>query len=396
VNDFKVPPMADVPPEVRARIESRVLPKLDADRRSRVWLPATAAGIALLVSGIVAVVHPGGGPKHPDTNPSVIELAVDSNQVSTELDRCWQAARQHAKEVTYPDRTEWRPVMSLDARLSTITAIQTGSGPLFCETTNGSVTLSPPGAAPAYAKGTKTGALLATVNGTIAGVVDPSWPKLQVMVTGKDRDGLGGPATQKDGLFIFPSFLSAVDETVKVGPGDNPQFVLPKPARPFGTVEPSYPAGDRSTPRGQQLGECISESGTAVPDADSWNPGAMVQSNGELLIMAANNGGVSACFRQSQRTQFMAYISRTTSVTEPKLLPVAPTLGGRDLVSGLLPPGVATMRLTFANQATMDADVRDNTFAALLPAGAGAPKTITCQLLGASDQILYTGPLAAS
>jgi hypothetical protein len=364
--------------------------------RSRVWLPATAAGIALLVSGIVALTHHGPGLQRNDPNPTVVELAVDSTQVTAEVDRCWDAAQRLAKEARFPDRSEWRPVLSITAGgLSSVTAIQTNSRPLFCETTNSSVTLSNPSADPAYAPDTKTAAMLTTVNGTVAGVADPSWPDMRVAVTSKYRGDVTGTAIRQAGLFIFQSFTSTVDGNVRASAeAGAPELVLPKPAAPFGTVDPGYPPGDRSSSHGVQLGRCVEEAKSVGPDAETWNPGAVVEANGQRLIMAANPGGVSACLQRGQQAELMPYISRTTLVTAPQLLSVVPTVGGRALLAGLIPPGVARMQLTFADHTTMTADVAESTFAVLMPPDVSAPKNLTCTLLGASGQILYTGPVS--
>jgi hypothetical protein len=353
----------------------------------------------LLVSGIVALTHNGPGLRRNDPNPSVVEQAVGSSKVTAEVDRCWEAAQRLAKEARFPDRSEWRPVLSIAAGgLSSVTAIQTNSRPLFCETTNSSVTLSNPSADPVYAPGTKTAAMLATVNGTVAGVADPSWPDMRVSVTSKFRgEDVTGTALRQDGLFIFQSFTSAVDGNVRASAETGaPELVLPKPAQPFGTVDPGYPPGDRSSTQGAQLGRCVEEAKSLGPDADTWNPGAVVEANGQRLIMAANPGGVSACLQRGQQAELMPYISRTTLVTAPQLLSVVASVGGRALLAGLIPPGVARMQLTFADHTTMTADVAESTFAVLMPPDVSAPKNFTCTLLGTSGQILYTGPVTVS
>jgi hypothetical protein len=58
---------------------------------------------------------------------------------------------------------------------------------LVCEATSTTVTLSDPDATPAYAPGSRTGLLLYTGTGLVAGVADPAWAKVELSMP----DGLG-------------------------------------------------------------------------------------------------------------------------------------------------------------------------------------------------------------
>ncbi|MET0135278.1 MAG: hypothetical protein ABW215_16995 [Kibdelosporangium sp.] len=393
VNDFDVPPTIDVPADARDRIEARVLPHLADEQpssRSRLWL-AAAAVAALLAGG--AVVLAAQPESRPEPDP---ERTLDIAKAATELDRCWAAAQQSGDSARFPDRAEWQPVLSVTGHKSTVTAVKTNGRPIFCETTKTRVTLSDPGAEPAYAPDTRTGAALVTDVGTIAGVADPSWPQVFVQVTAANKDGYAGPAQQKDGLFVFMSVMSPLGGSITVSRGqDDSRIPIPQPQPAVSVADPRYPPGDRASERGILLGQCLAKDPSVI-DAASWSPGAMVAASGERLIMATNPAGTSACFQQAERTQFMAYLAPVTLPAKPTLLPVTPSVGGRPVVTGLLPAGTARLQLTFAGGGTVDADVLGGTFAALLPPEAGAPATISCKAFGREGQLLYTGPLGAS
>ncbi|TCO65754.1 hypothetical protein [Actinocrispum wychmicini] len=365
----------------------------NADRRPRrVWLPATAAVLALVVSGSIALVRHGDAPPKRDYHPTVVRLAVNSREVTAQLDRCWRTARELSTMAKYPDRSEWRPVLAVKGgELWTVTAIRTNGRPLFCETVIGGTTLSSPDADPVYAPGTRTAAMLTTNAGTVAGVVDPSWPDMRVRVVGRYQDDIEGRAVQQDGLFVYPSYLSAVDDRVTVGQDGDPRIPLPPAPQPYGVVNPSYSSSDRSSTAGRHLGDCIAKSGE--PDSDGWSPAATVQANDERLILAVNPAGVGACLQQAQGSRFMPYVSRAVSAAKPELLSLTATVGGRQVVAGILPQGAADMRLTLADGTTLDADVDRDTFAALLPLGVTDTHGMTAKLAGNSRQILYVGPL---
>jgi hypothetical protein len=391
-NNFNVPPVADVPAEARDRIEARVLPYLTDEQhgsRSKLWL-ASAAVVTLLAGG--AVVLATQPESRPEPGPGPI---LDIAKATSELDRCWEAARQSGDADRFPDRAEWQPVLSVTGHKSTVTAVKAKGRPVFCETTKTRVTLSDPRAEPAFVPGTKTGAVLVTEVGTIAGVVDPSWSQTFVDATAKNKDGYNGPAQQKDGLFVFMSVVSPLNGSITVRPGaDDPPMSLPQPHPPINVVDSLYPPGDRTSERGKLLGECMAGDAGAI-DAQSWSPGAMVEANGERMIMATNPAGTSACLQQSERTQFMSYLAPAGPSAKPTPLPIAPSVGGRPLIAGLLPVGTTRLQLTFAGGTTTDAEVLGRTFAALLPPGAGAPGTITCKAFGHEGQMLYTGPLGS-
>jgi hypothetical protein len=384
-NYFDVPPLIDVPADVRDRIQARVLPRLsEQERRPRTtaWIAAAAAAGVFVAGGLVMVVS------QPEVDAP--KPVLDTDVSAQPLDRCWRSAQQQEPVAKYPDRSTWQSVLTVEGPKSTVTALRANGKPLFCETTLSGVTLSAPDADPAYADGTRTGGVLVTDTGTVAGVADPSWRRLYVMGNAANGDGYGGEARVADGLFVYQAPMNAVQ--VKVSPDDATWLTLPKPSPPFGTVEPGFTPGDRASAAGKQLGQCLdaAKAGGETGEIASWNPGAIVEHGGQRLVMMVNAAGVGACYQQSQRTQLMPYLGKTVSGKKPDLLPVAPTVGGLSLTAGQAPPEATSLRMTFTDNSTKDISVTAGTFAVLSSPNAGPP--VSCVLFDRNNREIYAGP----
>lgn len=363
-------------------------------RRSRVWVAAVAAVAALLLSGTVAVVNIGNDRSRPNYRPTVDVVNGNAPLVQRHMDLCWQTAKKLTGTVTYPDRTTWRAVFAAESSLSSVTAIRADGLPLFCEINPSGVTLSNPAGLPAYAPGTRTGLLMSTFAGTVAGVADPSWEHLQLAANTRYGDHLAGEAAVRDGMFIYSTFTSLVNEKIMAGPTLNPGVELPKPPRQYGSSSPEVTSGNRGYGQpGRLLDNCVQSTTDAVPDAESWNPGAVVSSGNTTLIVATNTAGVSTCLLRNGHAEFKPYLTMQAYTPVPISLPM-PTVEGRTVIGGLVPPNVLRMTLTLPDKSTLKADVDNQTFALLLPPGANPPPTsVTCELVGNSDQVLYNGPL---
>ncbi|WP_216216862.1 hypothetical protein [Amycolatopsis aidingensis] len=420
--EFEMRPASDVPPQVAARVEAKVFAALDTEpqRRSRRWMGAAAAAAAAVVGlGVVGAAvlanDPLGssqaadrGSVSGDPGPAraVSPPQLDPAKAQAELDRCRRAVGDDSR---FPARDQWHPLFQVDGPAATVTAARVDGQPVFCETSKATVTVSVPGAAPAYVAGSRTGSLLMTPNGTIAGVLDPTWRAPQVKVTGPEKDSISGPVQSQDDLFVFLSVIpTRQDTTVTVVNGANPERALPRPTSDPVTVSTTgMPEADRSSPRSRLLGQCIDDAQSGVVDAPSWGPGAMVEAGEERLIMARNQFGVSACFQQEHRTTFLPYTGRLPSPGEsgqPKLLSVAPAVDDRPLLAGTVPAPAARIELTLADDTVVTGDVANSTFAVLLPASSATPVAtsgptvkdmdkISCHLLGVDGQTLYDGPL---
>jgi hypothetical protein len=420
--ELDMPPLREVPPDVSQRLETRLLASVNAPRnRARApWLAAVAGfvvvAIAATTTALVIQGKTGNGSQvasNPATDRSIsiesgagqIRLSTNINQLNANLDQCWQAAQRSGKAAQYANRTQWQPVLLATNRTGTIAvaAIRIAGVPVFCEIAKTTVTISTPVAPTIFAPDSRTAPLLVTQSGTIAGVIDQTWTGMRVRVTNHNKDRFAGNAVERGGLFVFFSVLPAQGSTVTIERSDGQKLpaILPQAPNPAVIVSDlSSEQGDRSSDRGKLLGTCIaqSQSQTGVPDANSWQPGAMVESNGERLIMATNSTGTAACFQQAKRTAFMAYLTNNSSAGSsmmPVAFGIAPSIGGKALLAGLVPSGTVRMRLTLGAGTVVSADVRESTFAALLPVTSiQAAGQVTATVYGENDRTLYDGPIA--
>lgn len=417
-DEFEMPPMRDVPATVARRVEQRVFDNLPGDGRRTTtrWIGVAAAAAAIVVASISAA-DLAGGSGAANTNAAGRSeqagggeqtLTLDVAKAGSDLDRCQQAVRGDNR---FPARSLWRPVFQVNGSGITVTAARVSGKPVFCEITPAAITISVPGAVPSYAAGSRTGALLVTSAGTVAGVLDPAWRSARISITSPDKDKYGGPVLNRDGLFVFVSPLHAAGSAITVvdagSSGAVPQ-PLPPPSSSTITVDDSgMPAGDRSSPRGKALGDCLDHAESSVVDGDTWNAGAMVQTGNERLIMAVNPRGIGACLRQQGRTQFMTDVAVLPSVTSsrPMLADVAPVLADQPLLAGTVPDTASRMELVLDGGTEVEADVANGTFAVLLPhsaenrpaAGGEVVRNlaaITCHVFDATGRTLYAGPLA--
>jgi hypothetical protein len=363
-------------------------------RRSRVWVAAVAAVAALLLSGTVAVLN-AGGHRFEAATPTVTVLGGDSPTVRKNMDLCWQTAKRLAGTVTYPDRATWRAVLGTQSNSASMTVIRANGQPLFCETSVSGVILSNPSGLPAYAPGTRTGVLLSTFYGNVAGVMDPSWQQVHITADIRYSERVTGKTTVRDGLFVYSTFTSLLGERARIGPTENPGLDLPNPPRQYGSASPEVIQGHRGgyDKSDQQLVNCVQSTTDAVPDENTWNPGATVSWGNTNLVIAVNGAGVSTCLLRAGKAEFKPYLTMQAYTPVPIALPM-PALDGRTVIGGLVPPGVQRMTLTLPDRSVVKADVDHDTFAVLLPVGADpAPTSVLCELVGSSDQILYDGPL---
>ncbi|WP_139190681.1 hypothetical protein [Actinokineospora iranica] len=300
-----------------------------------------------------------------------------------------------------PPRDQWQAVFQVGDPRVTVTAVRTPTTPLFCQSTPATATLSQPLSA---ADG-RTAAMMITGEGTVAGVLDPTWEQAMIEITGRAKDKYTGRAQHKDGLFVLLSPVSPSGADITVRPGED-IAALPMPLAAPGWSWSDAPAADRSTDRGRLLGACLerAEEGNGVVDSATWRPGAVAEAEGQRVIMAVNSGGVGACVRHGERTEFSAYLRVPAESTpgKPVLLDVAPTIGARPLLAGTAPSGSRRMSLLLPDGRTAEADIADSTFAVLLPAemssGAKGPLVpelgaITVQVFGDGDRLLYEGPV---
>ncbi|MEV4312230.1 hypothetical protein [Actinocrispum sp. NPDC049592] len=432
-------PRREMPPEVRDRLRRRLWRELDRPAgfldRARAPL-AAAAGVAVLAAGAVIVAQAvpprqsaasdGQGSVEAPRSPSISDDVAVAN---AELDRCYAAARTSPQSGAYPDRPEWTPSFSAEVGGIVVTAARADGKPLFCESTLTSVTISNPSAEPAYAAGSGTGALFATSNGTVAGVLDSSWEAFDITSADTGEEMLA-PPEKGDGMFVAYTSISIgpdthlqaqqlpSDSTADRPDDDDPVYPAREMTAPplpmVSVVDRPTPAADRTSPRGKELGDCLDSTRDPEPDRDSWQPGAAMTVKGSELIMATNSKGVSACQWQPDPVTrkaadpvdqtFQPYMDfvREPQPVDAAQMPVVTGGDGGLVLLGTVRADATKMNVSLDGTTELDTDVRAGTFISLVPdaltddSGQLDDTTLdhlTATLYDSKGNTLYRGPL---
>jgi hypothetical protein len=396
---FTPPPRREMPPEVRDRLRRRLWRELDAPGRTHIdrGRMSVAAAIGVIVITACAVIFAQTVPAATREAMPAADQLVNADQAiaaeqTAELDRCYQAASSSGHLV--PDRPQWKVAYTRETAGVSITAARADGKPLFCESTLTSVTVSNPDAEPAYAMGSTTGALFATANGTIAGVVDPAWQRFELRATNGISFTISEPETS-EGLFVMYTSIAAGPDLklhaqqIPVGSSDrpddsDPQFpVREMPAVPApltSTIDrPVAPPPPPSSLRGQALEQCMHRTSDPVPDIESWQPGASAVLSGTELIMAANPRGVATCQWQPYKTPqsagpsndhlFQAYIpiERAPQFVDARQIMVQTGGSPGFVIAGTVRPDATRMTVTLDGKVELDTDVRAGTFLSVVP-----------------------------
>ncbi|MFB9909448.1 hypothetical protein [Allokutzneria oryzae] len=303
----------ELPDLVRQRARERVLTSLRAERspfRTKSFVPiaAAASGFVVVGSAIVAAAVFAGGARTVTPAAPVVALN-EQNWVFTpeqhyrvkhdwatpdDLDRCRSAGRE------FPASWQWKPVMTATARGATVIPFRSAEGVAFCELTPATISLSPiltdgPGGDPARI-------LFTTAAGSVAGVVRPDSPSVRLTRLGRDKPEAADVAVH-DGIFVAPNAFSLVGARagLKVGGSarhEGADYQLPPELVPSPTpavTDRPQPPGDRTTPDGVRLGECLA--GQVSPptvDEASWQPGAYLRLNARETVQLGRYGDMIA------------------------------------------------------------------------------------------------------
>jgi hypothetical protein len=399
-DDFPNPPQRPLPPEVRDRLRAKLYRDIASQQRrpaDRVRGPLSiAAGVAVLAAGamIVAQSVTGGTDNPPPGNPTTTvsqpHPPLDMEKAKADLDRCFAAAQQAGKADRFPPRTQWNPVNTYGFYGIGVTGIRGGSKTFFCETTHTEVTISDPDATPQPAAGSATAALLQTKLGTLAGVVDESWPWPWAEFS-RPSGRATQPLNVRSGLFINGGKDRGPVRVNKDAPDNSGQWeVLPTAPPPAVSIvdRPADPPPDRTSDRGRKLDECVKAADAAlgVEDAQSWRPGAVLDLDGERIAMARNEFGFANCWSVNGTPGFLGGGPRP-SIGRPESLGSTFELKGGTAVAGVVPE--ATTRMAVSGQGAID--VHDGTFVVFLPQG--LDKDTKATLFAADDRVIYEGPL---
>ncbi|GHE84779.1 hypothetical protein GCM10017786_15740 [Amycolatopsis deserti] len=349
-----LPPRRELPPEVRERMRATVRAGM-TPRPGRAL--AAAAAVVLLVGGVLI------GVQFLRPAAPVAGAGVD--------DRCWAAIESAGRTGQVPPRAEWQATGSRALGDDVVTSYLAGGKPVFCETTATTVTVSDPGAAPASAPGSRTGLLLRTGTGLVAGVADPSWPRIELSLA----DGLGvtvEPVTPRTGVFTAftatdpatPLWAGMSVEGQTTRPG--PRAELPPAPAPLVSVV-DVP-GDRSSPAGRALGECLAALPEPLDGADGYQPGGMLDNGPYRVVLARSAEHTVACVTGPAGATLHrdTFIGRSIPVRRLSV----PAQGGKVPFVGLVPRSATSMDADFGTGERVAVPVANGTFGAWLPEGA--------------------------
>jgi hypothetical protein len=430
VTGFTLPPRREMPREVRDRLRRNLWRELDAPSKSRLNRAraplAAAAGVALLAAGAVIIAQATPSTRNAlpgdvltnTSHPTTAASTADAVQANAELDRCYQAAKTSPTKL--PDRPQWSASFSAEVGGISVTAARADGKPLFCESTLTTVTVSDLNATPAYAIGSATGALFATPNGTIAGVIDPTWDAFEVR-TADGADSLITLPEKADGMFVMYTSLGIGPETklraqqlpTDLPPDqtdrpddDDPQY----PVRDIATVpapmvsvvdRPANPPADRTSISGNALALCMQSTTDPEPDKDSWQPGASATVKGSDVLMAVNAKGVSVCQWQpepaarkaadSNDQMFQAYMQLVRD-PQPVDATQMPVITGGDsglIILGTIRGDVTRMNVQLDGKVPLDTDVRAGTFVSVVPDSMLDEGQLSDDMLNSLTAIMY-------
>ncbi len=232
----------------------------------------------------------GGGSSHIWYVPQDWYHARRNWAREADFERCRRAATSD-----HPDPDLWRPLLTASSAGVTAIAFRTPEGPVFCELTPTTVTVSPPAAVRPPA-GT---ALLAfhTRSGTLAGVVPP---EVRSVTLERPTDTKARkPAVVANGVFLLPHAF-AVTEAGLVLRTDNsrtsdivPVDALPRQAA--GIIDRPRPAPDRRSPAGLRLSAVLAEADCPpAVDPDQWTPGAYAELTATQRLQLGRYGSLLA------------------------------------------------------------------------------------------------------
>ncbi|MEV6645519.1 hypothetical protein [Amycolatopsis sp. NPDC051371] len=298
-----LPPRRALPEDVRDRLRAEVRAGIGKPRRPRqVWYVAAAAVVVLAAGAVVAtqvirqpVATPGPPPDPGD------HLTLDAKVATAALDRCWAAVETAGKTDRVPPREEWVPLFTEVLGPESVVAATAAGKPMFCDTTETTVTLSDPAATPAYAPGTRTGLLLQSPTGVVAGVVDP---RAATAFLGS-RTEAGDTMSQSirpssvTGQFIAMTRTAVWATTLTVESPPAPgATVLPQPP-PWLLMAVDRPVtAERTSPAGRALDECLNTSEEVIPDAAAYVPGPLLATGDFRVVMGRRGDRVVVCETQ--------------------------------------------------------------------------------------------------
>ncbi|MTD53907.1 hypothetical protein [Amycolatopsis pithecellobii] len=280
MNDlFDLPSERPLPDAVRIRARQRVLNGIRQDHGRGRWAMVAAAVVilALVVSAGSFAIRQGDsrpvGESGPPPTGNTWLTPDEQYEVQRGVAPPAVAARCAAQRPA--EAVRWQPLLTASLHGVTVVAFATSEGPVFCETTPATVTVSAP------AGGDTGGDVRATFIsslGTVAGVMNPQFTTLSVGPgAGSAERSLAGV---ENGVFVVPNGLPRGSRGLTFYVGGSPKAQGGARSVPPGAIPAAVPAvtdrpgtpGERSTPDGRRLDDCFARSPFPVADAADWQP----------------------------------------------------------------------------------------------------------------------------
>ncbi len=338
-DDLGLPLRQALPDDVRARLRADVRRGMGKRRPGRVRYAAAAAAVVALAAGAVVatqvvrhqpVAEPGPPP------PAVFNpLTLDVRVATSSLDRCWAAVQAAGKQDRVPPRQSWVPVFTEVFQTDAVVAATADGKPMFCETTETTVTLSDPGATPAYTPGTRTGLLLFSATGMAGGILAPGGEGSYL-----DAETEGGESSMSRISFspVTRQFTGVTRSdpartTLSIGKPMEPGVRLPAAPPPLLAVVDRPVTADRTSPAGRALGDCLAAAEMeAIPDPAAYEPGPSLDADGYRVVLGRRGDRFVVCttepdYRRPGKTRVRALPSGPPPQAPPAYPLIVDTLG---------------------------------------------------------------------
>ncbi|RSM54213.1 hypothetical protein DMH03_35825 [Amycolatopsis sp. WAC 01376] len=421
-DDLGLPGRRELPPEVLDNLRMSLREGMGKPVRRRWPIVAAAAAVVLVLAGALittVLIRKPDGQGPVVANP---DFSLDRPKAEEAMNRCWAVVQSEGRAASFPARNEWVPRFTVVSPPVTVVAMMADGNPFFCETTLMTATVSDPNAVPAYTDGARTAALLMTRAGTVAGIADPDWPKVEM--TGQNEASLSTrdiPVFRPENLFVHIAPMKPSRTTYAVGPtpGEQsrplgyhaPYALRPAPEPAASRLDkPVFPVPDRATPAGEFFNTCTRGASETVSDEDAYRIGAYLEGQDVGVVVARLGGQAIVCqggfgYGDGKTEYYRVFPDQPRSAGPVRTLQ-AETVGRvdrngnpvpvRNTYLGVVPDAAAGVKLDFGTGTTIDATVADGTFAAWVPDGVSQDyehARVGITVVDAAGGLLYQGAL---
>ena len=417
--DLGLPPRRALPDDVRDRLRAELRQGMAKRHPSRVWYAAAAAVVVLAAGAVVAtqfIRQPA------DVGPAPVAgggLTLDARVAKSSLDRCraaFKAANKSVDRAGYLVNEEWVPLFTQVLEGDSVVAATAGGKPLFCETTETTVTLSDPSFEPTTVPGANFELLFHSATGTVGGILGPGTEGAFLATHTQ-----GGQSSSQDikfspvsRQFVVMTRTDPARTTLTLANPPEPNgFVLPEAPPPLLSVVDRPVIADRTSPAGRALGECLAAAEEVLPDAAAYVPGPLLETGGYRVVLGRRGDRVIVCttepdHRRPGKTKSRVYPDFVLRPVPPVRVLGVSTLGGvedggepgksRTPYAVAVPVNAAKATVDFGVGAAVEAEVSDGMALTWIPKELGVVPDVKVHVVvrDARGTILYDGALPLS